>query len=133
MQFPVRHILSLIFCFCFGNQAQIIRSRCFLPRVEHFFISRYLLSPFFFFFFLVFLLWLQGNHYITVLNNIIEQNFYFSIVHEKDSILLPSHGQRSLEGYSPWGCKRFVHNLRTKQQYRKKITTTTTTSKCNYQ
>ena len=52
-----------------------------------------------------------------IINNIIEQNFYFSIVHEKDSILLPSHGQRSLEGYSPWGCKRFIHNLRTKQQY----------------
>ena len=52
-----------------------------------------------------------------IINNIIEQNFYFSIVHKKDSILLPSHGQRSLEGYSPRGCKRFIHNLRTKQQY----------------
>ena len=27
-----------------------------------------------------------------------------------------SHGQRSLAGYSPWGCKRVGHNLVTKQQ-----------------
>ena len=27
-----------------------------------------------------------------------------------------SHGQRSLEGYSPWGCKRVGHDLVTKQQ-----------------
>jgi len=27
-----------------------------------------------------------------------------------------SHGQRSLEGYSPWGVKRLRHNLKTKQQ-----------------
>ena len=26
------------------------------------------------------------------------------------------HGQRNLVGYSPWGCKRFGHNLATKQQ-----------------
>ena len=26
------------------------------------------------------------------------------------------HGQRSLVGYSPWGCKRVKHALRTKQQ-----------------
>ena len=26
-----------------------------------------------------------------------------------------SHGQRSLEGYSPWGCKRIRHDLATKQ------------------
>ena len=33
--------------------------------------------------------------------------------------LLPgtSHGQRSLVGYSPWGCKRVGHNLATKQQH----------------
>ena len=24
------------------------------------------------------------------------------------------HGQRSLEGYHPWGCKRLRHNLATK-------------------
>ena len=29
---------------------------------------------------------------------------------------LKSHGQRSLEGYSPWGCKRIGYNLSTKQQ-----------------
>ena len=27
-----------------------------------------------------------------------------------------SHGQRSLVGYSPWGCKRVGHNLATKPQ-----------------
>ena len=27
-----------------------------------------------------------------------------------------SHGQRSLAGYSPWGCNRAGHNLTTKQQ-----------------
>ena len=27
-----------------------------------------------------------------------------------------SHGQRSLAGYSPWGCKRVGHDLATKQQ-----------------
>ena len=27
-----------------------------------------------------------------------------------------SHGQRSLEGYSPWGHKRVKHNLLTEQQ-----------------
>ena len=27
-----------------------------------------------------------------------------------------SHGQRSLEGYSPWGCKGVGHNFVTKQQ-----------------
>ena len=27
-----------------------------------------------------------------------------------------SHGQRSLVGYSPWGCKRVEHDLVTKQQ-----------------
>ena len=26
------------------------------------------------------------------------------------------HGQRSLAGYSPWGCKRVRHDLVTKQQ-----------------
>ena len=32
-------------------------------------------------------------------------------------IFLPgkSHGQRSLAGYSPWGHKRFRHDLATKQ------------------
>ena len=27
-----------------------------------------------------------------------------------------SHGQRSLAGYSPWGCKRVTHDLAIKQQ-----------------
>ena len=33
-------------------------------------------------------------------------------------VFLPgkSHGQRSLVGYSPWGCKRVWHNLATEQQ-----------------
>ena len=33
-------------------------------------------------------------------------------------VVLPgeSHGQRSLKGYSPWGCKRVRHDLVTKQQ-----------------
>ena len=33
-------------------------------------------------------------------------------------VFLPgkSHGQRSLMGYSPWGCKRAGHELVTKQQ-----------------
>ena len=33
-------------------------------------------------------------------------------------VFLPrkSHGQRSLVGYSPWGCKRVGHDLATKQQ-----------------
>ena len=33
-------------------------------------------------------------------------------------ILFPgkSHGQRSLTGYRPWGCRRVRHNLATKQQ-----------------
>ena len=33
-------------------------------------------------------------------------------------VFLPgkSHGQRSLTGYSPWGCKRASHNLAIKQQ-----------------
>ena len=30
-----------------------------------------------------------------------------------------SHGQRSLVGFSPWGCKRVGHNLVTKQQQTK--------------
>ena len=34
-------------------------------------------------------------------------------------VFLPrkSHGQRSLAGYSPWGCKRVGHNLATRQQH----------------
>ena len=34
-------------------------------------------------------------------------------------VFLPgkSHGQRSLAGYSPWGCKRVGHGLATKQQH----------------
>ena len=34
-------------------------------------------------------------------------------------VFLPgtSHGQRSLLGYSQWGCKRVGHNLATKQQH----------------
>ena len=34
------------------------------------------------------------------------------------SVLLPgkSHGQRNLAGYSPWGGKRVLHDLVTKQQ-----------------
>ena len=37
---------------------------------------------------------------------------------ETPSIFLPgeSHGQRSLMGYHPWGCKGFRHDLVTKQQ-----------------
>ena len=33
-------------------------------------------------------------------------------------VFLPgeSHGQRGLEGYSPWGCKRVGHNIVTEQQ-----------------
>ena len=33
-------------------------------------------------------------------------------------VFLPqkSHGQRSLAGYSPWGCERGEHNLATEQQ-----------------
>ena len=27
------------------------------------------------------------------------------------------HGQRRLAGYSPWGCKRVIHDLMTKQQH----------------
>ena len=34
---------------------------------------------------------------------------YFSILAWK------SHGQRSLVGYGPWGCKRVGHGLATKQ------------------
>ena len=35
-------------------------------------------------------------------------------------VFLPgkSHGQRSLVGYSPWGCKRVGHDLATEQQQR---------------
>ena len=35
-----------------------------------------------------------------------------------EAVFLPgeSHGQRSLAGYSVWGCKRVRHNLGTKQQ-----------------
>ena len=29
---------------------------------------------------------------------------------------MASHGQRSLAGCSPWGCKRVGHNLATDQQ-----------------
>ena len=32
------------------------------------------------------------------------------------SCLEKSYGQRSLAGYSPWGCRRVRHNLVTKQQ-----------------
>ena len=32
------------------------------------------------------------------------------------SCLAKSHGQRSLSGYSPWGCKRIGHDRATKQQ-----------------
>ena len=37
-------------------------------------------------------------------------------------VFLPgkSHGQRSLVGYSPWGCKKVRHNLATKQQQQPK-------------
>ena len=31
-----------------------------------------------------------------------------------------SHGQRSLVGYSPWGCKRVRHDLVTKQRQQRK-------------
>ena len=34
-------------------------------------------------------------------------------------VFLPEkfHGQRSLAGYSPWGCKKVGHDLATKQQH----------------
>ena len=32
------------------------------------------------------------------------------------SIAWKSHGQRSLVGYRPWGCKRIGHDLATKQR-----------------
>jgi len=32
------------------------------------------------------------------------------------SILGKSHGQRSLAGHNPWGCKRVGHDLATKQK-----------------
>ena len=37
---------------------------------------------------------------------------------QTNPLFLPvkSHGQRSLAGYSPWGCKRIRHDLETKQQ-----------------
>ena len=37
---------------------------------------------------------------------------------EPNPAFLPgkSHGQRSLSGYSPWGCKRVGHDLVTEQQ-----------------
>jgi len=37
-------------------------------------------------------------------------------------VFLPgeSHGQRSLEGYSPWGGKKVRHDLATKQQRHQK-------------
>ena len=37
---------------------------------------------------------------------------------EPAPIFLPgeSHGQRSLAGYNPWGCKKVGHDLATKQQ-----------------
>ena len=40
-------------------------------------------------------------------------------------VLLPgkSHGQRSLVGYSPWGCKRVRHSLATKPEQHKCINT----------
>ena len=36
-------------------------------------------------------------------------------------VFLPgeSHGQKSLEGYSPWDCKRLGHDLVAKQQQQK--------------
>ena len=39
------------------------------------------------------------------------------------SVFLPgkSHGQRSLVGCSPWGCKRVGHDLATKQQQEQPI------------
>ena len=42
-------------------------------------------------------------------------------------VFLPrkSHGQRSLVGYSPWGCKRIRHDLVTKQQQHHPLTTHT--------
>ena len=38
-------------------------------------------------------------------------------------VLLPgkSHGQKSLAGYSPWGCKRVGHDFVTKQQQRHQL------------
>ena len=33
-----------------------------------------------------------------------------------------SHGQRSLTGYSPWGCKRVRHDSATKQQWQQQYT-----------
>ena len=37
---------------------------------------------------------------------------------QSNSTFLPgkSHEQRSLVGYSPWSCKRVIHDLATKQQ-----------------
>ena len=33
-------------------------------------------------------------------------------------LLGKSHGQKTLVGYSPWGCKRVGHDFSTKQQLR---------------
>ena len=37
---------------------------------------------------------------------------------QSSPVFLPekSHGERSLAGYSPWGCKRVGHDLATKQE-----------------
>ena len=40
-------------------------------------------------------------------------------------LLGESHGQRSLVGYSPWGCKRVGYNLATKQQHQQAVGSST--------
>ena len=40
-----------------------------------------------------------------------------------------SHGQRNLMGYSPWGCKRAVHDLATQQQQHTDVIHTHTTAR----
>ena len=40
-------------------------------------------------------------------------------------LLGESHGQRSLVGYSPWGCKRAGYNLATKQQHQQAVGSST--------
>ena len=55
---------------------------------------------------------------------ILEQDLQTDMVVVSERVLFActgkSYGQRSLVGYSPWGCRRFRHDLATKQQQQQK-------------
>ena len=62
--------------------------------------------------------WLSGKNLLASAEDPWVRKFLWRRKRQPTPVFLPgkSHGQRSLAGYSPWGCKIVRHDVETKQQ-----------------